>query len=161
MQTQEATELEKDVYRALTKVFLLLDDCDRRFFAEHGLSARQFWALTHLDESAGRPMVELSRLLLTDKGNVTGIVDRLESLGLVARGHAPTDRRTTLVRLTPKGRRMREEINAAHEARIRDLLGSVDESRLRDLLGLLAVVGGNLESYLARIAGTPAGGAGS
>lgn len=161
VQTQNATQLERDVYRTLTKVFLLLDDCDRRFFAEHGLSARQFWALSHLDESAGRPMVQLSRLLLTDKGNVTGIVDRLEGLGLVTRTPAPYDRRTTLIRLTPQGRRVREEINEAHEVRMRELLGSVDETGLRDLLRLLAIVGGNLEAYLARNAGTPTQGTGS
>jgi DNA-binding MarR family transcriptional regulator len=149
-QTQDATNVEQDVYGALSKVFLLLDDCDRRFFAEHGLSTRQFWALHHLDEEIGRPMMDLSRLLFTDKGNVTGIVDRLETLGLVTRSPSPNDRRTTLIRLTADGQRARDRINVLHETRVSELLGSVEHQRLELLLDLLSVVGANLESYLAR-----------
>jgi DNA-binding MarR family transcriptional regulator len=149
-QRQDTADVEQDVYSALSKVFLLLDDGDRRFFAEHGLSARQFWALHHLDEKVGRPMMDLSRLLFTDKGNVTGIVDRLEKLGLVTRSPAPNDRRATLIKLTTEGRHVRDRINVQHEARVSDLLGSVERHRLELLLDLLSVVGENLESYLER-----------
>lgn len=146
--TEGVSRGERDVYLALNKVSALIEDCDRRFFAELGLTSRQFWALHQLDERHGRPMVDLSRALSTDKGNVTGIVDRLERLGLVARGQAPNDRRTTLVRLTPAGRQMREEIEEAHEARIRDVLRGVEPHRLRDLADLLGDVEKRLASYL-------------
>ncbi|MGW3606320.1 MarR family transcriptional regulator [Micromonospora sp. NPDC005161] len=47
---------------------------------------------------------------------VTNAVDRLESAGLVKRTPHPTDRRTTLVDLLPKGRELTakatEELNA-------------------------------------------------
>ncbi|MBO0781166.1 MAG: MarR family transcriptional regulator, partial [Ktedonobacteraceae bacterium] len=61
----------------LTKAFLLLDDSDHQLFAAHGLTTRQYWALQHLDEERGSSMIDLSRVLLTDKSNVTSIVDRL------------------------------------------------------------------------------------
>lgn len=147
--TEGASCGERDVYLALNKVSALIEDCDRRFFADLGLTARQFWALHQLDERNGRPMVDLSRALSTDKGNVTGIVDRLERLGLVVRGQAPNDRRTTLVRLTPAGGQMREEIEEAHEARIRDALRGVEPRRLRELADLL----GDVEKRLARYLG--------
>src|SRR5690348_14960146 len=100
-ESNNGTSIEQDVYRMLTKTFILLDDCDRHFFAEFGLSTRQFWALTHLDEQQGCSMVDLSRVLFTDKSNVTGIVDRLERLNLVIRTSAPHDRRVILIKLTP------------------------------------------------------------
>ncbi len=146
--TGSASCAERDVYLTLNTVSALLGECDRRFFAELGLTTRQFWALRHLDERRGRPMIELSRALSTDKGNVTGIVDRLERLGLVARGHAPNDRRTTLVRLTSAGRHMRDEIDEAHEARLRDMLGATDSLRLRELAALLGEIEKRLGSYL-------------
>jgi DNA-binding MarR family transcriptional regulator len=142
--------IEQDVYLALTKTFLLLDDFDRRFFAGFGLSARQYWALTHLDETRGRPMVELGQLLLTDKSNVTGIVDRLEDSGLAQRTTAPKDRRVMLIKLTPKGRHLRELIETQHRARVRELMGTIDDARLRELRAQLETIERNMEDYLQR-----------
>src|SRR5690348_10059295 len=54
--------VDQDIYLGLNKLAVLLDDFDRRLFASSGLSGRQFWALSHLDERHGRPMAELARL---------------------------------------------------------------------------------------------------
>lgn len=146
--------LEQNAYSLLTKIFYLLDDCDRQFFAEHGLSIRQFWALKHLDEECGRPMVDLSRVLFTDKSNMTGIVDRLERLNLAVRIPASHDRRVILIKLTPQGRRLRDSINEEHEARIRTLMSVVSNDGLRALLDHLSAIICNLEAYLGQD-GTP------
>src|ERR1700756_1809326 len=49
-------------------------------------------------------MNELARLLDLDKSSVTGLVDRAERRGLVARVPSPTDGRAVLVKLTDEGR---------------------------------------------------------
>src|SRR5262245_54972804 len=108
------SEAVLELYSLLKTVFLLLDDHDRRFFAEHNLNARQFWALQHLDEEQGRSMVDLSRALLTDKSNVTAIVDRLEKFGWATRTPGPHDRRVFLITLTPAGRQVRDRVDAQH-----------------------------------------------
>ncbi|HEY7124251.1 MAG TPA: MarR family transcriptional regulator [Ktedonobacterales bacterium] len=147
-EVKDSTGIEQDVYRLLTKLFLLLDDCDRQFFTEYGLSARQFWALQHLDEQQGRSMVELSRALLTDKSNVTGIVDRLEQASLAQRTPDPHDRRVIQITLTAEGRRLRDFVNQRHEARIRELFSTVGDGRLYALQDTLTLIGRNLEAYL-------------
>src|SRR5256886_15286810 len=53
----------------------------------------------------GLKMNELSRLLMVTGGNVTGIVDQLESEGLVERLDEPADRRAFRIRLTRAGER--------------------------------------------------------
>src|SRR5437764_7027210 len=111
-------QVEQEIYRMLTKTFILLDECDRHFFAEYGLSTRQFWALQQLDREQGCSMVDLSRLLLTDKSNVTGIVDRLERLNLVTRTPDPHDRRVILITLTPEGQHLRDMLSEQHRTRI-------------------------------------------
>jgi DNA-binding MarR family transcriptional regulator len=58
------------------------------------------------------PMGELAKLMACDNSNVTWITDRLEERGLVERRPAKKDRRVKLLVLTPKGRRVREEIQA-------------------------------------------------
>lgn len=142
------TQREQEVYRLLTKLFLMVDDYDRRFFAEHDLSARQFFALQYLGEKPGRTMVELSRILLTDKSNVTAIVDRLERGGLATRTADPNDRRVNLIVLTPEGRRVRDRVNAEHQAHIRELFGAETDERLQAMLNLLRPLSVRLEAYL-------------
>jgi DNA-binding MarR family transcriptional regulator len=143
-------QVEQDIYRMLTKTFILLDDSDRQFFAEYGLSTRQFWALQHLDEQHGCSMVDLSRVLFTDKSNVTGIIDRLERLQLVTRTQDTHDRRVILIKLTPEGRQLREVLIEQHEARIRNLMhvDSMNSTQLQSLLENLHVISRNIEAYL-------------
>jgi DNA-binding MarR family transcriptional regulator len=73
----------------------------------------------------GMLMSEISRFLLVSNGNVTGIVDRLASDGFVMRSQRDGDRRTSFVRLTPKGRAAFADMSAAHEDWIDKLLGGV------------------------------------
>ncbi|HEU5200325.1 MAG TPA: MarR family transcriptional regulator [Ktedonobacterales bacterium] len=147
----EETSVTQAVYDMLKKTFLLLDDYDRHFFASYGLSTRQFWALQHLDEQQGRSMVDLSRVLLTDKSNVTAIVDRLEQAALAQRTPDARDRRVFLITLTPEGRRLRDAVGKAHEARIRELISVVNGGHLYSLLEHLTRISATLEEHLEQI----------
>lgn len=151
----ENTSVEQEVYSLLIKVFVLLDDCDRRFFARYGLSTRQFLALQHLDLAQGRSMVDLSRLLLTIKSNVTGIVDNLEGKGLVRRTSVPEDRRVALITLTPEGRRLRALIMEQHGVLLAELLGILGDERLRLLLDLLRPLSHAIERQLDHMDSKP------
>src|SRR5919109_4355463 len=63
----------------------------------------------------GMLMSDLSRFLLVSNGNVTGIVDRLVSEGLVARARRNGDRRTSMVCLTEAGGAQFRAMATAHE----------------------------------------------
>jgi DNA-binding MarR family transcriptional regulator len=145
--SNEAT-IEQEAYRLLTKTFILLDDCDRRFFSEYGLSTRQFWAIQHLDEQQGCSMIDLSRVLFTDKSNVTSIVDRLENRKLVTRTTDPHDRRIVLITLTEEGRRLRNRVNEQHDLRIRELMHVENPAAISSLVDCLQAISRNIETYL-------------
>src|SRR5580693_1521558 len=53
------------------------------------------------------PMGRLAETLACDASNVTGLVDRLESRGLVRRRPSAVDRRVKVLDLTPTGSRLR------------------------------------------------------
>ena len=90
----------------------------------HGLPAAQARLLCML--AAGpRRMSELAGLLGIEKAALTGLADRAERRGLVARTAVPGDRRAVSVALTPEGR---EVAGAFH----RDVSASLD--RLADVL---------------------------
>jgi MarR family 2-MHQ and catechol resistance regulon transcriptional repressor len=83
-----------------------------------GLSQQQ-WVLLAAIARGGRegiPLSTLGRNLLVTKANITGMVDRLERLGYVAREAHPSDRRVTRARLTPRGQRFLAEVSPLQDA---------------------------------------------
>ena len=73
----------------------------------------------------GMSMTELSRMLMVSNGNVTGIIDRLAAEKLVLRQAPANDRRSYIVRLTPKGAAQFAVIAKAHEAWVDEMLSTV------------------------------------
>ncbi len=103
--------------------------------AEHALTGAQAKLLSLLSLEP-LPMRKLAQKLRCEPSNVTGIVDRLESRGLVERRPDPADRRVKLAVATQEGRQvargLRESLRFAREP----LAGLSDDERLalRDLL---------------------------
>ena len=75
--------------------------------AELELSPAQCHLLTLVAPDRPMPMGELASALSCDASNVTGLVDRLESRGLLQRRPAADDRRVKVLSLTPPGAKIR------------------------------------------------------
>ena len=70
---------------------------------EYDLTAPQFGALEALYHLGPLSLGELAEKLLVTGGNVTYVMDRLESRGLVARYRSDDDRRVVHAKLTSGG----------------------------------------------------------
>jgi DNA-binding MarR family transcriptional regulator len=82
---------------------------DRDFVAaltDLGLKPRHLRLLVLVDHAAELNQRELARQLGMDPGNLVGVLDSLETDGLVARARGKGDRRHRLVSLTPVGSRL-------------------------------------------------------
>lgn len=108
--------------------------------AKHGLRPGWFDLLAALRRS-GRPFemkpTELMEATMLSSGGITKRLDRLVDAGLVERRTDPDDRRSTLVRLTRKGRRTIDralEDHIANEERLLQPLGPAERLRLDRLL---------------------------
>lgn len=75
--------------------------------AELQLSPAQCHVLHLIEPERPIPMGQLAETLACDASNVTGLVDRLESRGLVRRRPSAGDRRVKVLVLTPTGSRLR------------------------------------------------------
>ncbi|MGH9143340.1 MAG: MarR family winged helix-turn-helix transcriptional regulator, partial [Vicinamibacterales bacterium] len=86
------------------------------------------------------PMGRLAENLACDASNVTGLVDRLESRGLVRRRPSEADRRVKVLDLTARGTRLRGlfvERMAAPPASLRRLSAGEQRTLVRILARLL------------------------
>ena len=124
------------------EVVELIGDVVARFYedyeaaaGDHSLTGAQARLLSLLSLEP-LPMRKLAQKLKCEPSNVTGIVDRLETRGLVERRPDPADRRVKLAAATDEGRRvarsLRESLRFAREP----LAGLSDDERLA-LRGML------------------------
>ena len=108
----------------LIRLSVLTQSAFARVAERHGLPAAQARLLCVLTGGA-RGMSELAGLLGIEKAALTGLADRAERRGLIARTAVPGDRRALSVALTPAGR---DAASAFH----RELSASL--SRLTEVL---------------------------
>jgi DNA-binding MarR family transcriptional regulator len=122
-----------------------IQDQLRTLIAPYRLTLTQAAALRAL----GNPMTqrELASSLCCEPSNVTFIVDRLESDGLLTRQPHPTDRRAKLLALTPRGVEVRNDILRA--LRDNPPLSSVNADRVGRLTEVLREVLEEMEDQSA------------
>ena len=94
----------------------LVRELDVEMQAEHGLSLTQYEVLLLLSTSDGGAarMSDLADGALLSLSGLSRLVDRLVAMGLVERMQCPNDRRSSLARLTPAGRRRFREAQPTH-----------------------------------------------
>lgn len=104
--------------------------------AQWGLTPVQAKALYFLEATTS--MRKLANRLYCDASNLTGIVDRLEELGLIKRMVDPDDRRVKRLHVTPAGARIRDKVaQAMYEVPELDSLTPRQETELHRLVGLV------------------------
>jgi len=115
-----------------------------RYSAAHvqsmGLTPAQFDVIATLGNTDGMNPKQLGEKTLITKGTLTGVVDRLQSKGLVDRLPDPQDGRGQIVRLTPLGQRTFEQVfpaHGVHVGRVFEGFSPADRDRAQQALQLL------------------------
>ena len=109
--------------------------------AAAGLTTTQFGVLEAILHKGPLSQRDLSQKVLTSPGNMTDLIDKLETRGLVRRIRQKTDRRAVRVELTGEGRMLIEPLFAAHAGDIDEAMAGLDGTELRQLGTLLRKLG--------------------
>ncbi|HUH41422.1 MAG TPA: MarR family transcriptional regulator [Castellaniella sp.] len=124
--------------RMLSCCTLIENELRSRLRSEFQTTLPRFDLMSQLIHAPkGLKMSELSRQMMVTNGNITGITDQLEKDGLVERLKDNSDRRSSLIRLTLKGRRYQRKLQRAHEAWIASLMSGLPDSSRNSLFELL------------------------
>lgn len=85
-----------------------------RLSGEHvrqcGLTHAQFDIIATLGNTEGMSYKELGDKTLITKGTLTGVIERLEQKGLVARERSLDDKRSWFIRLSPQGEQVFRDV---------------------------------------------------
>ena len=96
-----------DIFTGLQRNFMLTLSKELQ---RGDVSFPQYFLLGFLALKGELTMTEIAKKMGHTTAAATGLVDRLEKLGHVERGHAKSDRRKILVKITPSGKRIVGEV---------------------------------------------------
>ncbi len=110
-----------------------------------GLTEPQFGVLECLGHLGPLTLTALSKKMLVSNGNVTCVVDHLEGAGIVERMQSHDDRRSTYVKLTPKGEELFRKIFVKHAEFIETAASVLTVKEQEMLSSLLKKLGRSLQ----------------
>jgi DNA-binding MarR family transcriptional regulator len=123
---------ERDLVTGVIQLANLLNRRLAPVFEKAKVTPQQWAVLSALaEETAPVTLVALARRLVVTKQNMTGMIARLEQLGVAERQGDPNDLRSSRVQLTRRGRTIVEKLRPAYDEWIRSLAG--DEISEREL----------------------------
>jgi DNA-binding MarR family transcriptional regulator len=134
---RRGTTLPIVTWLRLLRVYQKIDRRSAITMKAMGLSVSRFDVLNHAGVHEGRSQQELADSLLVTKGNITQLLDAMETDGLVCRQKIG---RTNRVYLTDRGRSLRLASLSDHEARITSEFSVLTDDELETLVLLLRKV---------------------
>lgn len=101
-------------------------------FEKAGVTPQQWAVLSAIASSDGpTTLAAVARRLAVSKQNMTGMMDRLEQLGLIERAEDPHDLRSSRVELSRRGRTLIDKVGPAYEEWRDSLAAELSERDLR------------------------------
>ena len=124
---------ERDFVSGVVQLANLLTRRLGPLFEKANITPQQWAVLTAL-AGAGQAttLAAIARTLLVSKQNMTGMIARLEQLGLVERNENPNDLRSARVQLTRRGRGVVDKLRPAYEEWVENA-GGVSDRELQTL----------------------------
>lgn len=96
-------DLELRILRALRRIVQAIDIHSRKLAGQYNITGPQLVTLLCVVERGPLSLSEIGREIHLSNSTIVGILDRLESKGLVRRERSTEDRRLVLVSTTPAG----------------------------------------------------------
>lgn len=130
---------EQEVFLNLWRTYDRLRSLEDELFREFDLTPQQYNALRLLRASRPEPVptLVLADRLVSRAPDITRMLDKLESAGLVARLRPPENRRQVLVSITEGGSALLDEMAEPIQACHTGQLGHLSKADLKQLASLL------------------------
>jgi DNA-binding MarR family transcriptional regulator len=110
---------------------------DARLRSDFNLPLTHFEPMSVIDRLDGCRVYEIATELGITTGGASKLIDRIEADGLCRRRANPDDRRSSLLELTPAGRKLLHDASAAFDDELARRLGGLSPRAVEQLLSTL------------------------
>jgi len=92
----------------------------------------------------GLSQAQLSNMMLVNRANITSLIDRMEKADLVVRTPAPSDRRSNIVKLTDRGRKLLSQIEPLYTKEVKRIMAALKKNEQKTLIAMLEKIRSNI-----------------
>ena len=140
--TRPFRSVEEEAILSIARTAAVMEHAGAEALKPFDLTITQYNVLRILRGAAGEGLCrnEVGERLVTKVPDVTRLLDRMESAGLIVRQRGGEDRRFVSTRITEKGLKLLEKIDRELPAIHGRQLGHVSQKRLRELISILEEV---------------------
>lgn len=139
------TQLSLHLYRVFAKSFKSVNEHAVTGSKIEGFNPTAFAVMEVLYYKGPQPIQQIGAKLLLQSGNVTYVIDKLESKGYLSRRPCPKDRRVIYAELTPAGEALMHELYPHYADRIHLALSGLTEEEKEQMIHLLKKLGKQAE----------------
>ncbi len=141
---KQSLKLWIELLRYSNKLEQIIDDKLRQ---NYGQNISRFDVLSQLDREKqnGLTVGELAARLIASKGNITGLLDRMQKDGLIAKEAKQDDRRSYIVRSSDKGKALFEEMAENNALWIEQALEAIDIDHMKEFTSFLNTARNSLD----------------
>jgi MarR family transcriptional regulator, organic hydroperoxide resistance regulator len=118
----------------------LWDAVEGRVRADHGVTLPFFEFMQIIARNPECRVQDIADELAITVGGTSKVVDRIEAAGYCLRHANPSDRRSSIIRLTPAGTRLLAQLTATVDDELRARLGSQSDRALAQLTKTLTAL---------------------
>jgi MarR family 2-MHQ and catechol resistance regulon transcriptional repressor len=131
--------MDEQIVFTIFKLDNMLRRMGNRIAGVLGATQQQWAVLDILNEAGpgGIPLSELGKNLDVTKGNITGLIDRMERDGLAKRKDDPKDRRVIRASITAKGKKVLRDIQPVKDHWWNRLFEGYSAKDKKELIALL------------------------
>lgn len=151
---------ENPAHEALLNIYYTASKTRKKageFFRSFGLTDVQYNVMSLLKhqgrDGRGLTQVELSRMMLVNRANITTLIDRMEKAGLVARHPVPDDRRYNVIELTKHGYEMYDQVSGIYKKKISEIMSAINREESAALISILGKIRKNLDGISSEAEG--------
>ena len=156
MEADTKPDPEQDRRRVETRIWLHILALESTIFsrlnsalgAQYGLSVAKFEFLAQVERYPyGVNLGTISQNLKVTSGNVSGLVQRLLADGLITRQVSPQDRRSSIVRFSPRGKQVFDKANALHKETLAQCFAELPSAEIEETLATLGALSSRVQKH--------------
>jgi DNA-binding MarR family transcriptional regulator len=92
----------------------------------------------------GLSQAQLSDMMLVNRANITTLIDRMEKAALVVRTSDSDDRRTNIIKLTAKWKKLFERVESLYVEQVRQAMSGFSRPEQKKLVSILEKIRANI-----------------
>lgn len=135
------------LYIVLSRAFRAINEHVNKQIQRYGLNPTEFAVLELLYHKGDQPLQQIGGKILLASGSMTYVIDKLENKEYIVRVACPSDRRVTFAQITPKGKKLIEQVFPSHRNEIDRMISVLSEEEKEIGIELLKKLGLSVKKY--------------